>query len=53
LGCRRLIADHPREVHVHESHHDRYVVDLDTPQDYANVLRQLRLSASPALESQA
>jgi len=45
LGCRRLIADNPDEVHAHEPAHDRFFVDLDTPQDYARLLERLLLPA--------
>jgi molybdenum cofactor cytidylyltransferase len=53
LGCRRLIAEHPREVHVHAATHDRYVTDLDTPQDYAQVLRRWEAANAEATESPA
>jgi molybdenum cofactor cytidylyltransferase len=41
-----LIAEHPDEVFIHEAAHDRFVVDMDTPEDYARILA--RLSQSPA-----
>jgi len=41
LGCRKLIFDYPEEVFSYESRHDRYVADMDTPQDYARVLECL------------
>jgi molybdenum cofactor cytidylyltransferase len=44
-GCRKLIAEHPDEVFIHEAAHDRFVVDMDTPEDYARILA--RLSQSP------
>lgn len=40
-GCRKLIAEHPAEVFVHEAAHDRFTVDMDTPEDYARVLERL------------
>jgi molybdenum cofactor cytidylyltransferase len=43
-GCRRLIADYPQEVFVHESTHDRFVADMDTPEDYARMMDRLGLA---------
>ncbi len=43
-GCRRLIEDHPEQVVRYESDHDRFCVDIDTPEDYA-LLRE-RLNGS-------
>ena len=50
LGCRKLIAEHPEDVFVHESAHDRVVADLDTPEDYARLLRRLQAASGTALE---
>jgi molybdenum cofactor cytidylyltransferase len=50
LGCRRLIADHPEQVHAHQAEHDRFVIDLDTPEDYVRVLRRLESAAPVAME---
>jgi molybdenum cofactor cytidylyltransferase len=50
-GCRRLIDENPDDVFVHESEHDRFVLDMDTPEDYASALR--RLDADAALEARA
>lgn len=47
LGCRRLIADNPDEVYAYASSHDRFFVDLDTPQDYARLLERLVLPPAP------
>ncbi len=44
-GCRKLIADHPDEVFIHEAAHDRFTTDMDTPEDYARILA--RLGATP------
>jgi molybdenum cofactor cytidylyltransferase len=41
-GCRKLIAEHPDEVFVYEAEHDRFVVDMDTPEDYARVVERVR-----------
>ncbi|QAA93098.1 nucleotidyltransferase family protein [Pollutimonas thiosulfatoxidans] len=41
LGCRKLIQDNPDAVYLHEVTHDGYVSDLDTPQDYARILKCL------------
>jgi len=38
LGCRKLIDDHPEEVYAYEPAHDRFFLDLDTPEDYARLL---------------
>ncbi|RFU44574.1 NTP transferase domain-containing protein [Paraburkholderia sp. DHOC27] len=40
-GCRKLIAERPEEVFVHQAAHDRFIVDMDTPEDYAGVLERL------------
>ncbi|WP_031358598.1 nucleotidyltransferase family protein [Caballeronia sordidicola] len=50
-GCRKLIAEHPDEVFIHEAAHDRFVVDMDTPQDYARILA--RLGHTPATVADA
>ena len=43
VGCRKLIADNPEEVFAYEAAHDRFFIDLDTPEDYARVLGRLGL----------
>lgn len=40
-GCRKLIAEHPEEVFIHEARHDRFIVDMDTPEDYARILERI------------
>jgi molybdenum cofactor cytidylyltransferase len=40
-GCRKLIAEHPDEVFIHEAAHDRFTIDMDTPADYARILARL------------
>jgi molybdenum cofactor cytidylyltransferase len=40
-GCRKLIAEHPDEVFIHEAAHDRFTTDMDTPEDYAGILARL------------
>ena len=47
-GCRKLIAEHPDEVFIHEAAHDRFVVDMDTPEDYARILARLSQSQAQA-----
>jgi len=47
LGCRKLISDHPGEVHAYEPVHERFFADLDTPDDYARHLERLALPAVP------
>lgn len=42
-GCKKLIAEHPDEVFVHEAKHDRFTLDMDTPEDYARILTRLNL----------
>ncbi|WP_397474089.1 NTP transferase domain-containing protein [Pusillimonas sp.] len=44
LGCRKLVQENPDAVYVHEVDHDGYVQDLDTPQDYAELLGRLAQS---------
>ncbi len=48
-GCRKLIAEHPDEVEIHEASHDRFAIDMDTPEDYARVLERLAVSPDAAL----
>lgn len=40
-GCRKLVADHPRDVVCREFDHDRYTTDMDTPADYGRVQARL------------
>lgn len=40
LGCRNLIERQPELVHVHESHNTRFVTDLDTPEDVAQLAQR-------------
>lgn len=44
-GCRRLIAAHPDDVVRFETGHDRCLVDMDTPEDYAAVCWRLAARA--------
>ena len=44
-GCRKLIAEHPDEVFIHEAVHDRFTTDMDTPEDYERI--QARLAERP------
>ena len=44
-GCRKLIAEHPDEVVTYEAAHDRYIVDMDTPDDYARILARMGIDA--------
>ncbi|MGO4330844.1 NTP transferase domain-containing protein [Cupriavidus sp. 2TAF22] len=47
-GCRKLIADHPDEVFVHEAGHDRFTTDMDTPEDYARIVERLTSASAPS-----
>jgi molybdenum cofactor cytidylyltransferase len=49
-GCRKLIAEHPDEVTVHEAMHDRFTVDMDTPEDYARICARLGCEATRATD---
>jgi molybdenum cofactor cytidylyltransferase len=40
-GCRRLIENHPDDVVRWEAGHDRCIVDMDTPDDYARMRARL------------
>jgi len=40
-GCRKLIAEHGDEVFVYEAAHDRFAVDMDTPEDYERIVRRV------------
>jgi molybdenum cofactor cytidylyltransferase len=42
-GCRKLLVEHADEVWTYEAAHDRFVVDMDTPDDYARVLERLSI----------
>ena len=42
VGCRNLIRDHPQEVFAYPAAHDRFVVDIDTPEDYPRLLRRIQ-----------
>ncbi len=35
VACRKFIDEHPQLVHVHRTDNDRFVLDLDTPDDIA------------------
>jgi molybdenum cofactor cytidylyltransferase len=48
FACRKLIADYPEEVYPHDPGHDRCFVDLDTPEDYAQLLARMALPAAGA-----
>jgi molybdenum cofactor cytidylyltransferase len=43
-GCKKLIAEHPDEVVIHEASHDRFSTDMDTPEDYARILARLEVA---------
>ncbi|CAG4917055.1 nucleotidyltransferase family protein [Paraburkholderia saeva] len=47
-GCRKLIDEHPDDVIAHEATHDRFTIDMDTPEDYARILARLGVSAAVA-----
>lgn len=49
-GCRKLIAEHADEVYLHEAQHDRFAVDMDTPDDYARILA--RVEAQEGMSSE-
>lgn len=44
-GCRKLIAEHADEVFVYEAAHDRFTVDMDTPDDYERVVERVERDA--------
>lgn len=50
LGCRKLIADYPQEVLAYDAPHDRFVVDIDTPEDYARVVRRAALLPAHSMQ---
>jgi molybdenum cofactor cytidylyltransferase len=49
-GCRKLIEENPDDVYCYPAAHDRFISDMDTPQDYEDVLRRLAPAESPAGE---
>jgi len=48
IGCRKLIEEYPDETYFHDVAHDRYSMDMDTPQDYARVLSRLGVGQGEA-----
>lgn len=40
-GCRKLIAEHGDEVFVYEATHDRFTLDMDTPDDYVRMVQRV------------
>ena len=46
IGCRKLVTDYPEDVFAYEATHDRFVADMDTPEDYARILNVLKLSGA-------
>lgn len=50
-GCRKLIAEHPDEVFIHEAAHARYTTDMDTPEDYSRILKFLNKITNPIANS--
>lgn len=49
IGCRKLIESNPAEVLPYEATHDRFVRDLDTPEDYARMLATFDLEKTEAV----
>jgi molybdenum cofactor cytidylyltransferase len=47
LGCRRLIERNPTLVETVEMADDHVLVDLDTPEDYRNLMRRLAPTSCP------
>ncbi len=45
-GCRKLIADNPQAVFAYQAAHDRYTVDMDTPNDYERILQRVARNES-------
>ncbi|AXK65131.1 nucleotidyltransferase family protein [Burkholderia sp. IDO3] len=50
-GCRKLIAEHPDEVFVYRAAHDRFVQDMDTPEDYARIVARVEADANAEVEA--
>ena len=40
-GCRKLIDENPQDVFCYEAAHDRFASDMDTPQEYEDVIKRL------------
>lgn len=44
-GCRKLIAEHGDEVFLYAAAHDRFCVDMDTPDDYMRIVARVEQKA--------
>jgi molybdenum cofactor cytidylyltransferase len=44
-GCRKLIAGHGDEVFLYAAAHDRFCIDMDTPDDYLRVVARVESGA--------
>jgi molybdenum cofactor cytidylyltransferase len=47
IGCKKLANEYPEDVFRYEAGHDRFTTDMDTPEDYARVLRRLGARETP------
>lgn len=52
-GCRKLIAEHADEVFVYDAASDRFIVDMDTPDDYARIVARIEGSGAATAETGA
>jgi molybdenum cofactor cytidylyltransferase len=48
IGCRKLAREYPQETWYHDAAHDRFTTDMDTPEDYRQVLARLGLAQEQA-----
>ena len=48
IGCKKLANEYPDDVFRYAAAHDRFVGDMDTPEDYARALERLGVIDAPA-----
>jgi molybdenum cofactor cytidylyltransferase len=55
IGCKKLASEYPDDVYRYEAAHDRFTTDLDTPEDYTQLLERFRAgeAASEPTDSQS
>lgn len=48
IGCKKLANEYPDDVYRYEAAHDRFITDLDTPDDYSRLLARLGAAGKSA-----
>jgi len=52
IGCKKLASEHPDDVFHYPALHDRFTTDMDTPEDYRQVLERLGLGGGTVFGSE-